>query len=215
LVLVCKNDGDLLLLPNLSGIKANAGSHKIPSNWIAAFDQSCRFERTPKEVNVLVGDQIGMGNQGTQTSAYTVGHATLQNVPSSASGVFNVELPPFLRSPTLTSGSLKPVMDAYAEMTGIRETSKMMMCNVVCPLIIGVFPGVPASFTYSSSLKSFGGEAAKSFSKTFEGYVYKITHEISTDGYPKTKFAMSNVSDGSFQKAAVNPFWTGASIPAW
>ena len=217
IVLVCCSDGSIRAFPNLSGIAADE-THSLPSKWIASFDQSSKYDRTPSEVYVLVSNMAPPTGSGMNLRPYKVGHSLVSGAPSSASGQFSIEAPPFLRSLITSTSDITThteLMDKYAKLTGIRETAKLMTCNVVCPLILGVFPGVPVSFEHLTSVRSFSGTNITAFNKKFDGYCYKISHEISSEGYPKTVFHLSGVTDGAFQKEKVHPLWTGANIPAW
>ena len=216
LVMVCKTNGELLVIPNYSGVKAD-GKNKIPKEWVIQFDQSSKYERTPKKVVVLVSDIPPKPLSGLKNQDIYCGEHELENAPASASGQFCAEAPPFLRSMTMFQniGKHKQMMDKYAKLIATRETAKFMTCNVTCPLILDVFPGVPVSFEHLSSIKTFSGGSVPGFNKKFDGYVWKISHEISTSGFPKTRFSMTSVTDGAFEKVGSHPFWTGATMPTW
>ena len=214
LVFVCKTNGELMLLPNLSGVKSDG--EIIPSEWVMKFDQSSQYERTPKEVYVLIGNiPAKAGEDALKHTQNMDGHYVLEGGPANASGQLCVPAPEILRSVTQEGGANKEVLDAYAETICIRETAKFNMCNVLCPLILDVFPGVPVSFKYSSEIKSFSGEKIAGFEKEFDGYCWKIVHEITTQGSPTTVFSLSHVSDGSFTKTASHPLWSGYAVPKW
>ena len=110
---------------------------------------------------------------------------------------------------------MKMLMDKYASVIGAREIGKLMLCNLSCPLCLDVFPGVPVSFEHLSSIKSFTGGKITAFNKKFDGYCNSIRHEVSSSGVPRTLFAFTNVTDGSFQKESKHPLWAGATIPSW
>jgi hypothetical protein len=213
LVIVCKDDGGLMVLPNMSGIKSQG--QNVPTGWVVQFDQSSKYDRTPKEVYVLVSDIPPRESTGMQVSHNKVGHAVIESAPPTASGQFAVEAPPFLRSMTLMPDGAKEVMDNFAKTVGVRETAAFMTCNLTCPLVMGVFPGVGVTFNHLSNIKSFTGGKISAFDSEFDGYCWKIRHEISADGFPKTIFYMNRVTDGLFEKPSSHPFWTGYTIPSW
>jgi hypothetical protein len=215
LTMVCRGDGGVIVVPNFSGIRA--GKNEIPKEWITSFDQSSRYERSPESVVVLVSD-TPPNEQDGKIITPEVGMATISGAPKGAAGRYAVEAPPFLRmviGSTIPIDTRKELMNKYAELVGIREIAKMKQASVVCPLILGVFPGVSARFSHTSLIKTFNGGKTSTFSKDFEGYCWKVQHQVSTEGVPKTLFSFSSVSDGSFKKPDSHPFWAGATEPEW
>ena len=219
LAMVCKSDGGIILIPNYAGIKAS-GNNSISPEWIISFDQNSRYERTPKSIVVLVSDITPGEMTGNKNETRHCGQFTINGGPAGAAGVFCVEAPPYLRSMTQhdyisSSEGMKMLMDKYASVIGAREIGKLMLCNLSCPLCLDVFPGVPVSFEHLSSIKSFTGGKITAFNKKFDGYCNSIRHEVSSSGVPRTLFAFTNVTDGSFQKESKHPLWAGATIPSW
>jgi len=215
LVLVCKADGGIMIMPNYSGIKATA--NYIPDEMIISFDQNSRYERTPKSIVILVSDIPPLEVSSGGDKSNQVGKAIIESAPPSSHGVFCVEAPSYLRSMTQFTkrGSVEELMNKYAQVIGSREIGKLMLCNVSTPLCLGVFPGVPVSFRHLTSIKTFSGQNIEKFNNTFDGYCNSIRHTISTEGIPKTLFSFTNVTDGIFKKESVHPLWPGAQMPAW
>jgi hypothetical protein len=212
---ICKNDGGLLALPNMSGVISDG--HEIPEEWVMQFDQSSRYERTPKKVVVLSSEEAPYMD-GTKATVPRVGQAEVKGAPKGASGEYCVEAPRFLRGIRLTTATeedKKEVADKYAELIGAREIGKLMQCSVICPLILDVFPGVSIKFKHASSIKTYSGDEIPGLKRELDGYCWKIRNEISTDGAPKTMFSISSVTDGSFPKINKHPFWSDAKPPKW
>jgi len=219
-VLVCKADGSLLILPDLSGTKSQG--HAIDPGQIASFSQSGKYDRTPTEIFVRNADtqsavSNGLISEHTKVQYYKIPE---KERPAHASGSLTVMQPRFLRDATLAEDNdIKKQGEwgqAYAKVVAARTTGYSLMATLVCPLAISVYPGVVVTFDHLSKVKSFSNGAIPGLDGEFSGYCSGIRHSIGTESAPTTTFSFTHVTkegEGGFTKAPGHYYFQKAPAP--
>lgn len=210
LTLSCGPQGRVAIIPNFSGVKAQGMA--VPTSIIQKFDQSSEMKRSPSEA-IVVAKGVGSAGSTEVASAGAIGKAT---VPTPGSrGSLMLGAPGWL---TGVKGDFlknsKAEMDAFAKAMLIREISRLKTCNLICPVIPGAMPGSSMTFQHLSGVKGFNKGTIKAFNRTFDGYCWKVTHQIGTEGM-NTVLHFQNVSDGNVEKQSSHPIWTGGKMPTW
>jgi len=217
LTFIAKPDGTVIVAPNYSGM-SSGGANKIETEYVISFDQSSRFDRTPKEILILCSDLQYSQSANYKHKCVQIGRHVSDGFEW-ASGTFSVEAPRFMRHVSFIEAFKQinsSLFNSYAELISSRELASMLTCNITTPLCLGAYPGTCAEFKHLSKIKTFDGKKINEFDKQFDGYCWKITHELGSASVPVTTFSFKSVSmDGKPNKPQKHPFWPGGKMLKW